>query len=92
MKTRILSILLVLMMICSSAACTDKKPNANSQGTSASNQTTVTESNELQLVDEVAPAISICFDINHKWIITKSGNLGNSNTLIDILNYLTRHE
>ena len=50
------------------------------------------ESNELQLVDEVAPAISICFDINHKWIITKSGNLGNSNTLIEILNYLVRHE
>lgn len=49
-------------------------------------------SNELQLVDEVAPAISICFDINHNWIITKSGNLGNSNTLIEILNYLVRHE
>lgn len=49
-------------------------------------------SNELQLLDEVAPAISICSDINQKWIITKSGNLGNSNTLIEILNYLTRHE
>ena len=49
-------------------------------------------SNELQLVDEVAPAISITFDINRKWIITKSGNLGNSNTLIEILNYLVRHE
>lgn len=49
-------------------------------------------SNELQLVDEVAPAISICYDINKKWIITKSGNLGNSNTLIEILNYLTHHE
>ena len=49
-------------------------------------------SNELKLVDEVAPAISICYDINHKWIITKSGNLGNSNTLIEILNYLGRHE
>lgn len=49
-------------------------------------------SNELQLVDEVAPAISICSDINRKWIITKSGNLGNSNTLIEILNYLKHHE
>lgn len=49
-------------------------------------------SNELQLIDEVAPAISICSDINRKWIITKSGNLGNSNTLIDILNYLAHHE
>ena len=49
-------------------------------------------SNEFQLVDEVAPAISICNDINKKWIITKSGNLGNSNTLIEILNYLKQHE
>ena len=49
-------------------------------------------SSELQLVDEVAPAISLCFDINRKWIITKSGNLGNSNTLIEILRYLDRHE
>ncbi|MBO5739026.1 four-carbon acid sugar kinase family protein [bacterium] len=49
-------------------------------------------SNELQLVDEVAPAISICSDINRKWVITKSGNLGNSNTLIEILKYLEHHE
>jgi len=50
------------------------------------------KSNELRLVDEVVPAISICSDINQKWIITKSGNLGNSNTLVEILNYLKRHE
>jgi uncharacterized protein YgbK (DUF1537 family) len=49
-------------------------------------------SNELRLIDEVAPAISICSDINNQWIITKSGNLGNSNTLIEILNYLAHHE
>lgn len=49
-------------------------------------------SNELRLVDEVAPAISISQDINGRWIITKSGNLGNSNTLIEILNYLAHHE
>ncbi len=49
-------------------------------------------SNELRLIDEVVPAISICQDINNKWIITKSGNLGNTNTLIDILNYLAHHE
>lgn len=49
-------------------------------------------SNELKLVDEVAPAISLCSDINGQWIITKSGNLGNSNTLIEILNYLAHHE
>lgn len=49
-------------------------------------------SSEFQLIDEVAPAISLCYDINGRWIITKSGNLGNSNTLIEILDYLTRHE
>lgn len=49
-------------------------------------------SNELRLIDEVAPAISICSDINNKWIITKSGNLGNNSTLIEILNYLKHHE
>ena len=45
------------------------------------------KSNELKLVDEVAPAISICSDINNRWIVTKSGNLGNTKTLIEILNY-----
>ena len=50
------------------------------------------DSNELRLVDEVVPAISLCADINQKWIITKSGNLGKANTLIEILNYLKKHE
>ena len=49
-------------------------------------------SNELKLVDEVAPAISLCSDIHKKWIVTKSGNLGNSKTLIEILNYFKNHE
>lgn len=47
---------------------------------------------ELQIVDEVAPAISLCISSNKKWIVTKSGNLGNTKTLIDILNYLKCHE
>lgn len=49
-------------------------------------------SNELKLIDEVVPAISLCSDINNRWIITKSGNLGNTKTLIEILNYLENHE
>ncbi len=49
------------------------------------------DSNELQLIDEVVPAIPLCSDINRKWIITKSGNLGNTNTLIEILQYLDKH-
>ncbi|MCQ2739981.1 MAG: four-carbon acid sugar kinase family protein [bacterium] len=48
--------------------------------------------NELTLEDEVLPAISLCKDANQNRIITKSGNLGNSGTLIDILNYLECHE
>lgn len=48
-------------------------------------------SNELQLIDEVVPAIPLCLNINRKCIITKSGNLGNNNTLIEILQYLDKH-
>lgn len=47
---------------------------------------------ELTLIDEVAPAIALCVDKNEQFIITKSGNLGNSNTLIEILKYISRHE
>ena len=50
------------------------------------------ESKMLRLVDEVAPAISICTDSNGQWIVTKSGNLGKSKTLIDILDYFSFHE
>ena len=50
------------------------------------------DSKMLRLVDEVAPAISICSDSNGQWIVTKSGNLGKSKTLIDILDYFTFHE
>lgn len=49
-------------------------------------------SNELKLLDEVVPAISICSDIHKRWIVTKSGNLGNTKTLIDILDYFKHHE
>lgn len=53
---------------------------------------TAIHSNELKLIDEVTSAISLCSDINGKWIVTKSGNLGGTKTLIDILNYLGHHE
>ena len=46
---------------------------------------------QLQLVDEVAPAIALSLDHNAQWIVTKSGNLGGSNTLIDILKYFESH-
>ena len=50
------------------------------------------DSKILKLVDEVAPAISICSDSKGQWIVTKSGNLGKSKTLIDILDYFKFHE
>lgn len=49
-------------------------------------------SKELIMQDEVAPAIALCKDHKDQWIITKSGNLGNPHTLIDILKYIDRHE
>lgn len=47
---------------------------------------------QLQLVDEVVPAIALSLDHNAQWIVTKSGNLGGVNTLIDILKYFEHHE
>ena len=46
---------------------------------------------QLQLIDEVAPAIALTLDHNAQWIVTKSGNLGGANTLIDILKYFDSH-
>lgn len=48
--------------------------------------------NQLQLIDEVAPAIALSLDHDARWIVTKSGNLGGVNTLIDILKYFECHE
>ena len=45
----------------------------------------------LNIIDEVAPAIPLCTDNKGKYIITKSGNLGSINTLVEILKYIERH-
>ena len=47
---------------------------------------------QLQLIDEVAPAIALSKANSEQWIVTKSGNLGSINTLIDILKYFEHHE
>ena len=48
---------------------------------------------QLKLVDEVLPAIALSKSVSsNQWIVTKSGNLGGVNTLIEIINYFTRHE
>lgn len=47
---------------------------------------------QLQLIDEAAPAIALSLDHNAQWIVTKSGNLGGSNTLIEVLKYFELHK
>lgn len=49
-------------------------------------------SNSLQVIDAVSPAIPLCMDVKAQWIVTKSGNVGNANTLVDILRYFQKHE
>ena len=46
----------------------------------------------LQVIDEAESAIPLCLDFNARWIITKSGNLGNASTLVNILKYIERHK
>jgi len=53
---------------------------------------TAIEATQLQLIDEVAPAIALSLDHNAQWIVTKSGNLGSVNILTTILNYFENHE
>src|SRR5574344_878521 len=50
------------------------------------------DSEELHVIDACAPAIPLCIDHKAQWLVTKSGNLGNSNTLIEILKYFEQHE
>ena len=50
------------------------------------------KSNTLKIIEAVAPAIPLCIDDNGQMIVTKSGNLGNINTLVEILKYIERHE
>ena len=50
------------------------------------------DSKHLQLIDEVEPAIPLCLDHKAQWIVTKSGNLGTPNTLINILKYFKKHQ
>lgn len=49
-------------------------------------------SKQLQLIDEVEPAIPLCLDLDAQWIVTKSGNFGMPNTLVNILKYFKQHQ
>ncbi len=44
-------------------------------------------SKNLQIIDTVAPAIPLGVDLKGQYVVTKSGNLGTQNTLIDIVRY-----
>ncbi len=44
-------------------------------------------SKNLQTIDTVAPAIPLGVDHKGQYIVTKSGNLGTQNTLIEIIKY-----
>ena len=44
-------------------------------------------SKNLQIIDTVAPAIPLEIDHKGQYIVTKSGNLGTQNTLVDIVKY-----
>ena len=49
--------------------------------------------NQLKLIDEVLPAIALSKNTkSDQFIVTKSGNLGGVNTLIEIINYFKKHE
>ncbi len=50
------------------------------------------DSQNIQLIDAVAPAIPLCIDHKAQWIVTKSGNLGNPNTLVEVLKYFEQHK
>ena len=50
------------------------------------------DSRHLQLIDEVEHAIPLCLDHKAQWIVTKSGNLGATNTLVNIIKYFKKHQ
>lgn len=49
-------------------------------------------STHLEIMDAIMPAIPLCRDINNKFIVTKSGNFGSMNTIVDIMNYFDRQK
>ncbi len=46
----------------------------------------------LQVTDAILPAIPLCIDSNARFTVTKSGNMGSTSALVDIINYFERHQ
>lgn len=44
----------------------------------------------LQLIDKVTGPIPLCLDYNGQWVVTKSGNLGNAQTMVEVLKYFDK--
>ncbi len=44
----------------------------------------------LQLIDKVTGPIPLCLDYNGQWVVTKSGNLGDVQTLVEVLKYFEK--
>lgn len=44
----------------------------------------------LQLIDKVTGPIPLCLDYNGQWVVTKSGNLGNTQTMVEVLRYFEK--
>ncbi len=49
-------------------------------------------SNQLQIIDEVVPAVALTLDHKSQWIVSKSGHIGNEHSIIDILKYFEKHK
>ena len=46
----------------------------------------------LQVIDSILPAMPLCLGSNAQLVVTKSGNLGDSDTLVNIIKYFRCHE
>ncbi|MBQ8635371.1 four-carbon acid sugar kinase family protein [bacterium] len=44
----------------------------------------------LDVLDAISPAVPLCKDKNDRFIVTKSGNFGHVNTLVEILDYFNK--
>ncbi len=44
----------------------------------------------LQLIDKVTGPIPLCLDYNGQWVVTKSGNLGDAQTMVEVLKYFEK--
>ena len=44
----------------------------------------------LQLIDRVTGAIPLCLTHNGRWVVTKSGNLGDSQTMVEVVKYFEK--